>query len=817
MSFDQFKEVTIANPGSSTRYGSDDVLDVMKILNGKNLANRRPFITNRWRWASYQEIQQMTEASVPTPTEGNVVHLFQSATDNKLKVKKAGGTIINLEDIGSGTWSNTSTETFSNKTINIDTSTIKHSTTNAQGDIQYYDTTAAKYIRLARGTANQSLTVNAAGTTLEWQSVTGGGGGGESNTASNVGTAGIGIFHQKLAIDLQFKSLFSPDGSINISDDTGNQKIDFTLPAGVAKTGTANTFGDFQQTFRSSRLAITNPANSAAYFLVGSAITASRNITLPLLTSNDAVVMETFATTLTNKTLGTGTNAFIDVINLRHGTTNNAGDLVANTGTKYDRFPRGTADQILKMNASGTGLEWGVLPGAWNPSAVETLSNKTLNAGSNTITDTSTALGDLFVSNGTKFVRKARGSADQVLKVNSAGTDIEWGTQTAQSIPTIKMPDGTSIPTSGRWGAFFGGSGSGFAMMGFAHQYNRLHGTAVSATESVTEIYTGTTLNSIAELKTGCGFRRDSTCVFKAKWQLVSTASCKVKIGLSNATILPAGGPGGGGTTNTRYNVVQNSSGHLEMDTVSRIAVRFDSGASGINEAVTEVTVRFRKYGTPSGSATVGIRKNSDGTLISLGTFTPNSFGSGEQSTVISAPSNTYQMLANDRVSVEFPANASDGIELDEDTGSSPSGYTSQWWTGSSWSAADATVAMQIKCTTVPPGGGTNGDTPLMNASGLMVHGTLGTHTNYRIARNNGAAAQTEEDSTKPLANTSAHTVEFQINNTNCVVILDGTTFTYTTTVPATTTSLAWFLHIETATTAEKGLGIYYSQVVMTS
>lgn len=743
MSFTPFKEVTVANPGSATRYGSDDLLDIMKIFNAKVVSNRRPEIINPWRWSSWQEIKQVTEASVTTPTDANVVNLFLSASDNKLKVKKTGGTIINLEDIGSGTWSNTSTETLSNKTINIDTNTLKHSTTNAQGDVMFYDTTAGKYIRLARGTANQSLTVNAAGTTLEWQTVTGGGGGGEANTASNVGSAGIGVWHQKTGVDLEFKKLFSPDGSVNISDDTGNQKIDLTLAGALVKTSQANTYGDFNQTFRSSRLIIQNPGNTFGYTFVGSALLASRNVTLPLLTSNDAFVMETFATTLSNKTLGSGCSAFTDTITLKHSTTNNAGELLVNNGTKFDR--------------------------------------------------------------------KAKGSANQILKVNASGTDIEWGSAATGG---VTLPDGNTAPSTGRWGAFFGGSGNGMGMMGFAHNYGRLHGSTNSSSESVTTLYTPSSTNAIAEFKTGTGFRRDSTCVFKAKWQLTSSAGGKVKIGLSDAATLPAGGSG---TATTRYDVVQLGGSHLEFgqgNSVSQAGVRFDAGASGLGEAVTEVTVRFRKYGTPSGNATVRVRRDSDNSIqATLGTFTPNSFGSGEQEAVVSASSNTYTMISGDIVSVDFPSNSTDGIELDQSSNSSPSGYTSRQYEGS-WAAADATIGMRIRCSS---GGGTSGNTPLNNSNGVMVHGTIGTHTNYRVARNNGSASQTEEDSTKALANTTTHTLEIQINTTNCVVIIDGTTFTYTTTVPSTTTSLAWFMHLETESATERGLSIAYSQVVVTS
>jgi hypothetical protein len=64
-------------------------------------------------------------------------------------------------------------------------------------------------------------------------------------------------------------------------------------------------------------------------------------------------------------------------------------------------------------------------------SSTTTLINKTINLTNNTVTDTSTALGDIVKSNGTKFTRLARGTANQVLTVNSGGTDIAWATPAA--------------------------------------------------------------------------------------------------------------------------------------------------------------------------------------------------------------------------------------------------------------------------------------------------------------------------------------------------------------------------------------------------
>jgi len=49
---------------------------------------------------------------------------------------------------------------------------------------------------------------------------------GETNTASNVGTAGVGVFKQKTGVDFEFKKINAGSSKITITDDTGTSEVD---------------------------------------------------------------------------------------------------------------------------------------------------------------------------------------------------------------------------------------------------------------------------------------------------------------------------------------------------------------------------------------------------------------------------------------------------------------------------------------------------------------------------------------------------------------------------------------------------------------
>jgi hypothetical protein len=52
---------------------------------------------------------------------------------------------------------------------------------------------------------------------------------GEINTASNVGVAGVGVFKQKTALDLEFKKINAGSSKVTVTDDTANNEIDIDV------------------------------------------------------------------------------------------------------------------------------------------------------------------------------------------------------------------------------------------------------------------------------------------------------------------------------------------------------------------------------------------------------------------------------------------------------------------------------------------------------------------------------------------------------------------------------------------------------------
>lgn len=63
------------------------------------------------------------------------------------------------------------------------------------------------------------------------------GGGGEANTGSNIGTAGIGVFDGKVGIDLQFKNINAGSTKVTVTDDVANNEVDIDVDGGLILDG----------------------------------------------------------------------------------------------------------------------------------------------------------------------------------------------------------------------------------------------------------------------------------------------------------------------------------------------------------------------------------------------------------------------------------------------------------------------------------------------------------------------------------------------------------------------------------------------------
>ena len=57
----------------------------------------------------------------------------------------------------------------------------------------------------------------------------GGAGGGEANTASNVGTGGVGIYKQKVGVDIELKKINAGSTKVTVTDDAANSEVDIDV------------------------------------------------------------------------------------------------------------------------------------------------------------------------------------------------------------------------------------------------------------------------------------------------------------------------------------------------------------------------------------------------------------------------------------------------------------------------------------------------------------------------------------------------------------------------------------------------------------
>lgn len=315
-----FRRPTNTNEGDSVLYGGEDMHVITDMLNG-TINNIPPVkfktVNGVTFWDGILKFADLAnDTRILTIKNPNGLTASRNLTLPVIAVNDTFATLLLSQQ-------------FFNKTINLTDNTV---TDNSMVSGEFIRHNGTKIVRFPAGTNVQFLRGDGIWATAPGQ------GGGEANTMTNIGSAGVGVYKQKTGMEFEMKKINAGSG-ITVTDNTAENRIDLAVD--------------------SSSLLLQN---------LGGTLTVAKG--------------GTGATTLSGIVIGNGTSAFTTV-------AAPAGSLVGTT-------------------------------------ASQTLTTKTLNATDNTITDTSTAVGDIFKSNGTKFIRFARGAAGKVLKVNAGGTDLEW-------------------------------------------------------------------------------------------------------------------------------------------------------------------------------------------------------------------------------------------------------------------------------------------------------------------------------------------------------------------------------------------------------
>jgi len=201
-------------------------------------------------------------------------------------------------------------------------------------------------------TANKEyVCVDATTSAAIWTETTVGAAGGETNTASNIGAGGVGVFKQKTGVDLEFKKINAGSNKILITDDTGNNEVDVDLVEGNitignlsgAPTGTVVGITDAQtltnKTLTDNTTYLQDDLDNTKkvqFQLSGLTTATTRTLTIP--DANTTLVGHDAVQTLTNKTIAAGSNTITGLVSTDVGLGN-----VQNLKVKLDATAAPTA------------------------------------------------------------------------------------------------------------------------------------------------------------------------------------------------------------------------------------------------------------------------------------------------------------------------------------------------------------------------------------------------------------------------------------------------------------------------------------------
>ena len=131
---------------------------------------------------------------------------------------------------------------------------------------------------------------------------------GEANTASNIGTSGVGVFKQKTGTNLEFKKINAGSNKITITDDVVNNEVDVNVVeanfTGIPQSAVTNLITDL--TSKQSTLV----SGTNIKTIEGQSILGSGNIDL---TKNDVGLSNVDNTSDINKPISTATQTALDL------------------------------------------------------------------------------------------------------------------------------------------------------------------------------------------------------------------------------------------------------------------------------------------------------------------------------------------------------------------------------------------------------------------------------------------------------------------------------------------------------------------------
>lgn len=396
------------------------------------------------------------------------------------------------------------------------------------------------------------------------------------------------------------------------------------LNSAIVYNDQANTYGDFNQIFRSSRLIISNPANNFNYTFVGSAIVAPRNITIPLLTGDDTFVTEAFVQALTNKTgynglvvtantgvITTGTWNGTTIAANRGGTGQSVyaiGDLLyADTTTTLAKLADVAAGSYLRSGGVSTAPVWStlVIPNA------ATTGDILFASATNTITSLAdVATGNAIISGGVGVI-PSYGKIGLATHISGILAGANGGTGVANTGFTITLAG--NITTTGAFNTTFAQQFSGTITLPNA--------TSTLATLALTENFSNKTLdntNTITLKDTLFTVQDDGDTSKQMKFQLsgITTATTRtMTVPDADGTIVIRDAVYENTLTTTNNTVttittIPTSSNTAYLVEVMAVSRRVSGTGAGVN-GDSSAYVRTAKYKNVAGTVTIGTVQSS--------------------------------------------------------------------------------------------------------------------------------------------------------------------------------------------------------------